>query len=135
MQSDNVHIKLIIIPPMRRAKKKKKINLRRDNHEFLESQTATSVGAALIISMWSDLLLPKEKEEKKKERGQQWLYLPSIKHVQEGDGQDVGLFGTGEIGDVGVERDALNEQPLVLLHFFFFHRKEKEKKGTDAIQT
>lgn len=51
-------------------------NLLGNNHEFLESQTATGVGA-------------------------------TVQDVLEGNGQDVGLLGTGEVGDVDVERDTL----------------------------
>ena len=51
-------------------------NLLGDDHEFLESQAATSVGA-------------------------------TIQNVLEGNGKNVGLLGTGKVGDVSVERDAL----------------------------
>ena len=50
--------------------------LLRDDHELLESQTATSVGA-------------------------------TVQDVLEGNREDVGLLGTGEVGDVSVERDTL----------------------------
>lgn len=33
--------------------------------------------------------------------------LPSVEDVHEGNGKDVGLLGTGQVGDVGVERDTL----------------------------
>lgn len=48
----------------------------RDNHELLEGQTATSVGA-------------------------------TVQDVLEGNREDVGLLGTGQIRDVSVERDTL----------------------------
>lgn len=51
-------------------------DLLRDNHELLEGQTATGVGA-------------------------------TVQDVLEGNGQDVGLLGTGEVGDVSVERNTL----------------------------
>jgi hypothetical protein len=51
-------------------------NLLRDNHELLEGQTATGVGA-------------------------------TVQDVLEGNGQDVGLLGTGEVGDVSVEGNTL----------------------------
>lgn len=51
-------------------------NLLRDNHELLEGQTATGVGA-------------------------------TVQDVLEGNGEDVGLLGTGKVGNVDVERDTL----------------------------
>ena len=51
-------------------------NLRRDDHELLESKTATSVGA-------------------------------TVEDVHEGNGEDVGLLGASEVGDVSVEGDTL----------------------------
>jgi len=51
-------------------------NLLRDNHELLEGQTSTGVGA-------------------------------TVQDVLEGNGQDVGLLGSGEVGDVGVKGNTL----------------------------
>lgn len=53
-----------------------KKDLLRDNHELLEGQTATGVGA-------------------------------TVQDVLEGNGEDVGLLGTGKVGNVNVERDTL----------------------------
>lgn len=51
-------------------------NVRRNDHELLESHAATSVGA-------------------------------TVQDVHEGNGQNVGLLGAGQVGDVSVERDTL----------------------------
>lgn len=51
-------------------------HIRRDNHELLEGEAATSVGT-------------------------------TVQDVLEGDGEDIGLLGTGKVGDVSVERDTL----------------------------
>jgi len=51
-------------------------NVRRNDHELLESHTTTSVGA-------------------------------TVQDVHEGNGQNVGLLGAGQVGDVSVERDTL----------------------------
>ena len=51
-------------------------HLLRDNHELLEGQTATGVGA-------------------------------TVQDVLEGNGEDVGLLGSGEVGDVSVKGNTL----------------------------
>jgi hypothetical protein len=51
-------------------------NLRRNDHELLESETATGVGA-------------------------------TVEDVHEGNGENVGLLGTGKVGDVSVKGDTL----------------------------
>jgi hypothetical protein len=50
--------------------------VRRDDHELLEGETATSVGA-------------------------------TVEDVHEGNGEDIRLLGSGEVGDVSVQRNAL----------------------------
>ncbi|KAI6759168.1 hypothetical protein HG531_013929 [Fusarium graminearum] len=51
-------------------------HVRRDNHELLEGEAATSVGT-------------------------------TVEDVHEGNGEDIGLLGSGEVGDVSVQRNAL----------------------------
>ncbi len=34
-------------------------------------------------------------------------HIPSVENVEEGDWENVRLFGTGKIGDVSVKRDLL----------------------------
>lgn len=37
------------------------------------------------------------------------LVLPAVKDVHERNGEDIGLLGSGEIGDVSVQGDALGD--------------------------
>jgi hypothetical protein len=35
------------------------------------------------------------------------IYLPAVEDVHEGNGEDVGLLGSGEVGNVSVQRNVL----------------------------
>jgi hypothetical protein len=72
-------------------------SLLRNNHELLHSETATGVGT-------------KAGELVRRQMGQNGMNqscLPSVEDVHEGDGENVRLLGSGKVGDVDVERNAL----------------------------
>jgi len=69
-----------------------RVNLRRNDHELLESKTSTGMGSIFCQPATRNL---------------SFICIPSVENVHEWDRENVRLLGTGKVGNVGVEWNLL----------------------------